>query len=226
MDILADLDVNTKLCSLLTLSCVMPAGLVETFTRLAEAACSSWEPTDKKKVKANTLTTTTATATTTAAAMTSSTMTTATSRGTTDRTQATAADSSELSEPLSQSEAGASKIGSKRARLMVDSCMQGRQVKTSTSTSFLFGRMEEVGRISLQPKTASSSLSFFAAAPVLAMNRTCGICKTVATEPVVARCGHVCCNSCWSKLLKIKPSCPFCNAAVSADQLRQLKIKK
>ena len=206
----------------------MPAGLVETFTKLAEAACSSWEPADKKKAKVNTLTTTT---TTTAAATTSSTMTTATTRGTTDRAQATAADSSELSVPLSQSEAVGSKIGSKRARLMVDSCMQGRQVKTSTSTSFLSGRMEEVGRISLQPKTASSSsasssLSFLAAAPVLAMNRTCGICKTVATEPVVARCGHVCCNSCWSKLLKIKPSCPFCNAAVSADQLRQLKIKK
>ena len=204
----------------------MPSGLVETFTRLAEAACtSSCDPVNKKTAKANTLTTTTATTTTVAA----------TTVKTASAVSREAVESPESSVPLSQSEAGASKFGSKRARLMVDSCMQGRQVKTSTSTSFLSGRMEEVGRLSLlQPKNAassssassSSSLSFLAAAaPVPAMNRTCGICKTVATEPVVARCGHVCCNSCWSKLLKIKPSCPFCNAAVSADQLRKLKIK-
>ena len=207
-----------KLCSLLSLSCVMPSGLEDTFTKLAESACSSSEPSAGKKVKANIITTSAAN-------------TTMAKRATAGSSQTTVTEPATLSASLTQSESGASKIGSKRARLMVDSCVQGRPAKTSTSSSFLSGRMDSIGKISLHPKavssssTASSSSLLTAAAPVHATNRTCGICKTLATEPLVARCGHVCCKSCWMSLLKIRPSCPFCIAAVSLDQLRQLKFK-
>jgi len=38
----------------------------------------------------------------------------------------------------------------------------------------------------------------------------CPICKEMAVEPCVARCGHVCCKHCWGKWLRVNPVCPQC----------------
>jgi len=43
----------------------------------------------------------------------------------------------------------------------------------------------------------------------------CPICKDMALEPCVAKCGHVCCKHCWGKWLRVNPVCPQCKE--SAD---------
>ncbi|KAJ1401580.1 hypothetical protein B484DRAFT_317489, partial [Ochromonadaceae sp. CCMP2298] len=39
---------------------------------------------------------------------------------------------------------------------------------------------------------------------------SCGACHEAAEAPCAGRCGHVCCQVCWTKWLRVKKSCPIC----------------
>jgi hypothetical protein len=54
---------------------------------------------------------------------------------------------------------------------------------------------------------------------------TCAVCKEKATSPCAGRCGHVCCQECWTKWLKVNSSCPLCRAPASAASVTRLLIK-
>ena len=53
----------------------------------------------------------------------------------------------------------------------------------------------------------------------------CLICKNVALEPCAARCGHICCESCWLRWLKVKETCPLCRAPTLLDQIKKNRKK-
>jgi hypothetical protein len=54
---------------------------------------------------------------------------------------------------------------------------------------------------------------------------TCAVCKEKATSPCAGRCGHVCCQECWTKWLKVNASCPLCRAPASSSSVTRLLIK-
>uniref|UniRef100_A0A7N6FHT1 Uncharacterized protein n=1 Tax=Anabas testudineus TaxID=64144 RepID=A0A7N6FHT1_ANATE len=46
---------------------------------------------------------------------------------------------------------------------------------------------------------------------------TCSICLTIFSDPVTLLCGHSFCRWCITDVLKTKPQCPHCQAAVSTE---------
>lgn len=202
MIILADLNRTMKLDALLKLSCILPSDLVETFQSLAETACSSEakSKSEDRKPKSTAL------------------RDISNMPSTEEDHEKPSLNTSEPSTQLAESSSASS--GSKRARLMVDSCKQGPEKKRATLTSVtsLSARIEEIGKISFSSKqsdgTAASS----------SVTGNCGICKLAVADYCAAKCGHVCCRICWGKLLKVKSCCPFCNAEVTIEKLSVLHV--
>lgn len=54
---------------------------------------------------------------------------------------------------------------------------------------------------------------------------TCGVCKEKALDPCAGRCGHVCCQVCWTKWLKVNASCPMCRAPADKNSVTRIIIK-
>lgn len=54
---------------------------------------------------------------------------------------------------------------------------------------------------------------------------TCAVCKEKASVPCAGRCGHVCCQDCWVRWLKVNSSCPLCRAPASTASVTQIIIK-
>ena len=52
----------------------------------------------------------------------------------------------------------------------------------------------------------------------------CLVCKSVALVPCGAKCGHICCESCWVRWLKVKESCPLCRAPTLLAQIKKITI--
>jgi hypothetical protein len=52
----------------------------------------------------------------------------------------------------------------------------------------------------------------------------CLVCNSIAAEPCVAKCGHICCESCWSQWLGRKQTCPYCRAPTTMQQIKKLTI--
>ena len=53
-------------------------------------------------------------------------------------------------------------------------------------------------------------------------NEMCMICYDRLKAPLSAKCGHICCKSCWEKALKNFLECPMCKARVRLSQLREV----
>ena len=52
----------------------------------------------------------------------------------------------------------------------------------------------------------------------------CLVCKSVALVPCGAKCGHICCESCWVRWLKVKESCPLCRAPTLLNQIKKIML--
>ena len=52
----------------------------------------------------------------------------------------------------------------------------------------------------------------------------CAVCKSVAEEPCAARCGHICCETCWTQWLKRQQTCPCCRAPTTLQQIKKITI--
>lgn len=50
----------------------------------------------------------------------------------------------------------------------------------------------------------------------------CTICQSSAVAPFNARCGHICCKSCWDQWLANQLTCPVCRERVRQKQLTKL----
>ena len=50
----------------------------------------------------------------------------------------------------------------------------------------------------------------------------CVICYDRMKIPMAAKCGHICCKSCWEKALKNFLECPMCKARVRISQLKKI----
>lgn len=57
-------------------------------------------------------------------------------------------------------------------------------------------------------------------------NFSCTVCKEVATEPCAARCGHVCCQVCWTRWLKVNSSCPLCRKHADVNSVTRIIVKE
>ena len=124
---------------------------------------------------------------------------------------------------------------SKRARSMAQAMEQkaprtaaGSQLASSVKSSRL-SIFDMVNRITAGnprvPQKASASASSSTA--LTRANGKCTVCDEAALDPYAARCGHVCCISCWKSWLKQskKKSCPQCRRDVEYSQLTRLIIK-
>lgn len=60
---------------------------------------------------------------------------------------------------------------------------------------------------------------------ILSNKLVCAICKEKATNPCAGRCGHVCCQDCWTKWLKVNSSCPLCRAPADRTSVTRIIIK-
>jgi hypothetical protein len=54
----------------------------------------------------------------------------------------------------------------------------------------------------------------------------CTVCKNDAAEPCAAKCGHICCESCWSQWLRRSETCPCCRAPTVLQQIKKITIVK
>jgi Zinc finger, C3HC4 type (RING finger) len=52
----------------------------------------------------------------------------------------------------------------------------------------------------------------------------CLVCNSIAAEPCVAKCGHICCEPCWSQWLGRKQTCPYCRAPTTMQQIKKITI--
>jgi hypothetical protein len=55
---------------------------------------------------------------------------------------------------------------------------------------------------------------------------TCGVCKEPAASPCAGRCGHVCCQECWSIWLRKSQTCPMCRAPADTNSVTRVIIRK
>lgn len=53
----------------------------------------------------------------------------------------------------------------------------------------------------------------------------CIICKEQANNACAARCGHICCQTCWTHWLKVKSACPLCRHPTTIDSITKIRIK-
>lgn len=109
---------------------------------------------------------------------------------------------------LQLSQAGSSGAGGSRASFLsklsgMDNITLTGAVKPSNLTSAGADRHSRVGSAKL----------------------TCGVCKEKALEPCAGRCGHVCCQVCWTKWLKVNASCPMCRAPADKSSVTRIIIK-
>lgn len=79
-----------------------------------------------------------------------------------------------------------------------------------------------------------SSMQFTKSLPVHMLSHTtsntiqqlaCAVCKEVANQPCAAKCGHICCQSCWLSWLKIKTACPVCRSLVNVNTVTKIVLK-
>jgi hypothetical protein len=61
-----------------------------------------------------------------------------------------------------------------------------------------------------------------AASTSIPITLPCPICKELVTNGYKAKCGHVCCLSCWSTWLQMKLECPLCRVRTRLPQLRRV----
>ena len=52
----------------------------------------------------------------------------------------------------------------------------------------------------------------------------CPICQDHAMNLCAARCGHICCKSCWSTCLRAKRECPLCKQPAEAENLTPIVL--
>eukprot|EP01138_Halocafeteria_seosinensis_P008199 gb/GECG01008380.1/.p1 GENE.gb/GECG01008380.1/~~gb/GECG01008380.1/.p1 ORF type:complete len:1366 (+),score=164.42 gb/GECG01008380.1/:1-4098(+) len=55
----------------------------------------------------------------------------------------------------------------------------------------------------------------------------CAVCSEFRTNMELSRkCGHICCHTCWQKLLAVKNECPICREHIRMKSLIHLKFAK
>lgn len=50
----------------------------------------------------------------------------------------------------------------------------------------------------------------------------CPVCYEKFIHPLVSKCGHICCEQCWTSLLASKLECPICRARTRVKMLREV----
>jgi len=50
----------------------------------------------------------------------------------------------------------------------------------------------------------------------------CPVCYERFSHPLVSKCGHICCEQCWTSLLASKLECPICRTRTRLKMLREV----
>ena len=110
---------------------------------------------------------------------------------------------------------------SKRARLMLQAALQPAVVAKKDVSGLL-------ASINASKRSASSVVKGVGAGVGGQMRKkyVCAVCKSVAEEPCAARCGHICCETCWTQWMKRQQSCPCCRAPTTLQQIKKITILK
>jgi hypothetical protein len=119
--------------------------------------------------------------------------------------------------------AAASKVKSEPAS--ITSLGAGSAAKPKQS---FLSQMAGLDNIALSGAVRGSNLAATAPArhsQVGSSKLTCAVCKEKASTPCAGRCGHVCCQDCWVRWLKVNSSCPLCRAPASTASVTKIIIK-
>ncbi|RYH21160.1 hypothetical protein EON65_21335 [archaeon] len=130
-----------------------------------------------------------------------------------------------------QKEAKTSQLafGSSRAQYMLQR-VQGASVAAAAARNpSMMAKIEQISDFSmgsqLKPSgsgvTGPSSGQYISATSKL----QCCVCKETAEKPCAAKCGHICCQECWTRCLQIKPMCPYCRAPTTKDSISKLLVR-
>jgi len=138
---------------------------------------------------------------------------------------------------------------SKRAKLMLSASLAARadsglpnrteggaaQLQTSAAQSSVRGgsalaflsKMSNLDSIALTGAVKASNSTESRSNRVGSANLACTVCKEQpATDPCAARCGHVCCQVCWTKWLKVNQSCPQCRQPADVNSVTRIVVKR
>lgn len=118
---------------------------------------------------------------------------------------------------------------SKRAKLMLQGTQQ-RPSASRTDVSQLSQRsliaspiraarsmLDKVSNISMTVKSLDENKT--------STSLTCSVCSSRAVVPCAGRCGHVCCEHCFSTWLKIKKTCPVCRQPTLPTDVSRIIVK-
>jgi hypothetical protein len=94
---------------------------------------------------------------------------------------------------------------------------------TQTKPSFL-SKLSSLNNIALTGAVKASNLA--GSRTSRPGNFSCTVCKEVATDPCAARCGHVCCQVCWTRWLKVNSSCPLCRKHADVNSVTRIIVKE
>lgn len=105
---------------------------------------------------------------------------------------------------------------SKRAKMMQSSATQQVQ-SSSTSKAALFTNVESISLSRRSNATAADSAQ---------MKRlACIVCKESPPQNAsVSPCGHICCEICWERCLRVKLECPMCRQRTALSDIARLRF--
>lgn len=116
-------------------------------------------------------------------------------------------------------------IGSERAKKIL-SLTQSSSLSSSSSTSLSSSSKSLNNPLSLLDNSIATLSSKH-------LNRTtsnslleCIACREPAKNPCAAKCGHICCESCWRKWFQVNLTCPQCRSPASIATISKILIKK
>lgn len=118
---------------------------------------------------------------------------------------------------------------SKRAKMMLQAALTSttgdKSIKKDVNGIFgkssSHGIREQIARNTEYDKTTEKSK-----VSLIVKKCICLVCNSIAAEPCAARCGHICCEPCWSQWLSRKQTCPYCRAPTTMQQIKKITIVK
>lgn len=118
---------------------------------------------------------------------------------------------------------------SKRARMMLQAALQAPQPVVKRDLKNVIASINASkarNQLGGSEKENCKDRQAAMAAGKISKKYVCTVCKNDAAEPCAAKCGHICCESCWSQWLRRSETCPCCRAPTMLQQIKKITIVK
>ena len=118
---------------------------------------------------------------------------------------------------------------SKRAKMMLQAALTSNtgDKLIKKDVNGIFGKSSSHGiREQIARNTEYDKITEKSKVSLIVKKCVCLVCNSIAAEPCAARCGHICCEPCWSQWLSRKQTCPYCRAPTTMQQIKKITIIK